>query len=248
MIPAPTVAVNFDVKTDPKTGRQIYYCPSAYVDEIAAFGVYVVPVLPIAARKAILAGIAEDVDGFIFIGGADYPSSMFGYPSSPHEQPMSEQRAQSDSDFFQIAWLSSKPILGICGGAQLAALVNKGSLIPHLDGDSSFHHAISPMQDSMHKITVSPGRIRSIFQADELEVNSSHHQAIDPSNLPEALMVSAVAPDGTIECVERKRKGFGIFVQWHPERHPNPEHRKTLFGAFASAVKYGFNTRTAGSK
>ena len=54
-----------------------------------------------------------------------------------------------------------------------------------------------------------------------VEVNSAHHQCIDPSSLPPSLKAVAFADDQTIEAIEYSdpsNKGFMLCVQWHPER------------------------------
>jgi putative glutamine amidotransferase len=53
------------------------------------------------------------------------------------------------------------------------------------------------------------------------DVNSAHHQCIDPSSLPASLKAVAFAEDQTIEAIEYSDpsdKGFMLCVQWHPER------------------------------
>jgi putative glutamine amidotransferase len=53
-----------------------------------------------------------------------------------------------------------------------------------------------------------------ILGVGEIEVNSSHHQAVlDPGSL----VITGHAEDGTIEVCEDPSRTFWIGVQWHPE-------------------------------
>ncbi len=54
-----------------------------------------------------------------------------------------------------------------------------------------------------------------MLQADELNVNSFHHQSV--KNIAEGFKVTAYAEDGIIEAVESVNHSFIIGVQWHPE-------------------------------
>ncbi len=66
-------------------------------------------------------------------------------------------------------------------------------------------------------------------------MNSFHHQAID--QLGEALVVSARAPDGTIEAVEDPSRRFLIGVQWHAETLTHRPYEAALFERFVDACQ-----------
>ena len=66
----------------------------------------------------------------------------------------------------------------------------------------------------------------------ELEVNSSHHQAIAD---PGSLVVTGYAEDGVIEACEDPTRTFCLGVQWHPES-PDQETGPKLFGALVRAA------------
>ena len=57
--------------------------------------------------------------------------------------------------------------------------------------------------------------LHRITGAERLPVNSAHHQAAD--RVGEGVIVSATAPDGVIEAIERPDRRFCLGVQWHPE-------------------------------
>jgi putative glutamine amidotransferase len=70
-----------------------------------------------------------------------------------------------------------------------------------------------------------------------VEVNSSHHQAIRTAG--DNLRVSAVSPgDGVIEAVELDAADhFVVGVQWHPERtYAQSGFSRAIFSAFVQAA------------
>ena len=88
-------------------------------------------------------------------------------------------------------------------------------------------HTVDLAQDSI---------LTAIFGRPQIEVNSSHHQAID--RIGENLFVSATANDGIIEAGEDSRpERFNLGVQWHPEIcFRSDELSKTIFEKFISAA------------
>ena len=79
-----------------------------------------------------------------------------------------------------------------------------------------------------------PGTLlHRVVGADELEVNSAHHQAV--RDLAPGLVVDALAPDGVIEGIEDPRRRFCLGVQWHPE-YAIGESDGRIFAALAAAA------------
>jgi putative glutamine amidotransferase len=76
-------------------------------------------------------------------------------------------------------------------------------------------------------------RLHAIVGADELAVNSAHHQAA--ADAPEGVVVNATAADGVIEGIEAPAYRFCIGVQWHPEFLIS-EGDARLFRAFLGAA------------
>jgi putative glutamine amidotransferase len=76
-------------------------------------------------------------------------------------------------------------------------------------------------------------RLHGIVGADELQVNSAHHQAA--ADAPTGIVVNATAPDGVIEGIEAPAYRFCIGVQWHPEFLISEGDAK-LFRAFLGAA------------
>ena len=77
--------------------------------------------------------------------------------------------------------------------------------------------------------------------ATSLRVNSRHHQAVVANGVAPGLVATGTAPDGVVEALEDRSRGWVLGVQWHPER---PEMRdderyaaasRNLFAAFVTA-------------
>jgi putative glutamine amidotransferase len=67
------------------------------------------------------------------------------------------------------------------------------------------------------------------------QVNSRHHQAVD--RLGAGFDVSATAPDGVIEAIERPGARFCVGVQWHPENFWRTGEFRSLFESFVEACE-----------
>jgi putative glutamine amidotransferase len=97
------------------------------------------------------------------------------------------------------------------------------------------HYQIAPWNLPSHYIEVDEGSLlSSIVGQKSIAVNSLHHQAIRA--VPNGLVVSAYAADGTIEAIESPGHRFVLGVQWHPERmSPSDSASCAIFKAFVSA-------------
>jgi putative glutamine amidotransferase len=87
-----------------------------------------------------------------------------------------------------------------------------------------------------HDIRVEAGtQLASLVSELELNVNSSHHQAV--GRVGEGLRVTAVAPDGIVEGIEDPAHPFYLGVQWHPEDMSGEPSAGAIFGAFVAAAR-----------
>ena len=132
------------------------------------------------------------------------------------------------------------PILGICRGVQMLAVVAGGALHQHVadavDGGIAHPDYLHPRDYTGHTVRVEPdSRLARIVGRDDVPVNSMHHQAV--STLPPAFRTVAVAPDGVIEAIERPGAPFVVAVQWHPEElYRERAEQAALFRAFVDAA------------
>ncbi len=131
--------------------------------------------------------------------------------------------SRDEFEFYAIerALDRNVPVLGICRGMQVANVYLGGSLILDLISAGYDDHARSKSYEIDHKITIeNPSLLGDIAEGRiELQINSSHHQAVD--RLGNGLIASAMSADGVIEAAEwiiKDRMPFLLLVQWHPER------------------------------
>ena len=112
------------------------------------------------------------------------------------------------------------PLLAICRGIQVLNVALGGSLHQDVatDPGTEIQHSQKEARDqATHKVTVTPGsRLARVLGAEDIEVNSFHHQVI--KSLGRGLVAVAWAPDQLIEGVELDDDSRWVLgVQWHPE-------------------------------
>jgi putative glutamine amidotransferase len=214
-----------------------------YLRALAAAGAVpmVIPPLPEEAIGPLL----DRLDGVCLSGGPDLDPDTYGARRHPELGP-----TEPDLDRFELAVARRAdergiPILAICRGTQALNVVRGGVLHQHLPEVSEEipHRQQNPGTETSHPVRVTRGsRLaralgyeRELEVADELDVNSFHHQAID--RLGEGLEVTARAPDGTIEAVEDPGREFVIGVQWHAETLVHRPYEATLFRSFVEACR-----------
>ena len=114
--------------------------------------------------------------------------------------------------------------------------------------ETEIDHASEPSDRHRHDVKVKSGtRLANIVGDRDLNVNSSHHQAI--RNVGEGLRVTAQAPDGIIEGLEDPSHPFYLGVQWHPEDMSGEKSASAIFGAFVEAArKYAEKKGHAGAE
>ncbi len=206
--------------------RPVYSLPSTYYHAVTDNGG--IPLMaPSRGDDATLRELESLCDGFLFIGGADYPPEYYGEEMEEHMEVMPVPRAETDMALAKIALQSGKPILGICAGEQLLNIADGGKLIRHILSDQEHRN------EAYHNVAIKSGTLlHDLLKKDSTLVNSSHHQAVDPSFVGSRFVVSALADDGIIEAMETRDDQWILALQWHPERIKDEEMRKTLFSAF----------------
>jgi putative glutamine amidotransferase len=205
----------------------------------AAGGVPVI--LPVIQDEALIAEYVRRLDGLLLSGGDDVPPESYGAKAHPKTKVASPDRSPFE-DALLKAWLETgKPLLAICRGPQQVNVSLGGTLIQHLPdevGEGICHSDSRIGIDAMHEIAFEGDSwLRELFGADRIEVNSSHHQAIQ--DVAPGLKVVARSDDGVIEALEFTEGRPVLLVQWHPERMVEGAHRDILFGAFIGACRAG---------
>lgn len=216
-----------------KSGKkELHSCDSRYVNALCEAGA--LPLLcPSVMDEDILTDILETVHGVLFIGGDDYPPSLYGQDEHPFTQQLHPLRASSDIMLCKAVLKLPLPLFGICGGCQLLNIVCGGKLIQHVN-DMNHEH-----QNVTHNVLLSDCGILHDIYGDEREiaVKSVHHQAVDPEHLGQGLRITARSPEGLVEAVEfENAERFILGVQWHPERYDSEHDRKKIFSAFVNAA------------
>jgi putative glutamine amidotransferase len=144
----------------------------------------------------------------------------YGEAREPECGQADPARTAADELLLQDAFNLRKPILAICHGAQTLNVWRNGSLVQDLK--TTVNHQPGREVVNAHPVQVSAGsRLTGILAktgGTEVQVNSSHHQAV--RRLGDNLRVAAVsADDDVIEAIELEEPDhFVVGVQWHPER------------------------------
>lgn len=221
------------------TLRPLYGNNQSYVQAVLRAGG--APLLIPPAEPEVLAAIAERLDGVLLSGGGDVNPRLYGEEPLPQCQPPEEERDATELFFTRWALERRKPLLGICRGIQLLAVVRGGNLYQEIPSqcDRPLRHdcAGEARNYVAHTIQIDPrSHFAAIVGRTSDGVNSFHHQAVRVPG--EGVRVVATAEDGIVEAAEMPDYPFVIAVQWHPEAmdDDHPTSRR-LFAAFVAACR-----------
>lgn len=190
------------------------------------------------------ADIIKQVDGIIFTGGGDVDPALFD--EKPHETFSASEpgRDQFEIELAKLAVAAKVPILAICRGMQVVNVAFDGTLvqdIPSMVNGAVDHAVAEPRYVIAHEVWVTKGsRLGSLMkdqmeEGDTCQVNSRHHQAV--KKVGTGWDVTATAPDGVIEAMERAGQPFCLAVQWHPENFWRTGEFRALFEGFVNESK-----------
>lgn len=227
----PIIGIGSDVYSLEAERRDRAFAFLTYVEALRQAGA--VPVV-IPPQPENAAELVEQLDGVLLAGGPDCDPAVYGEERHPTVEPMDPRRQNNDLSLARTARERGIPTLGICLGMQVINVAAGGSLIQNLE--SSIRHESDPEHRLRHDVTIDGGTyLAQILGERELNVNSSHHQAV--KDLGRGLRVTAHAPDGVVEGVEDPKLPFYLGVQWHPEDMADEESARRLFGAFIAAAR-----------
>jgi putative glutamine amidotransferase len=193
--------------------------------------------------------VLDDVAGVLLTGGGDVDPARYGEPIDPNFQAAEEGRDDYETQIIRLTLERQLPLLAICRGIQILNVALGGSLIQDIPSQrpSAINHSVTdPKWAIAHDVTVAADSwlheaLRDrITPVGTMPVNSRHHQSI--KTVAPGLRVTATAPDGIIEAVERPGETFCLGVQWHPENFLEHGEFGALFRAFIEAA-----TATAGT-
>ena len=188
------------------------------------------------------AGLAEDyldrLDGLIVTGGAfDVDPALYGEAERHDTVALKAERTSAELGLLRGALARDLPVLGICGGQQLLAVVLGGTLFQHIPDaipEALPHEQATSHYQPGHRVEILPETLLyEIVGAATMQVNTSHHQAVRDAG---GSRVNAVAPDGVIEGIEAGAYKFCLGVQWHPEYLIDPGDA-AIFAALVAAAR-----------
>jgi putative glutamine amidotransferase len=234
MTKRPLIGLTLDAEKPGGWSKYAWYAlRQNYFAAVAAVGG-----LPVALPHdpGLAAAYLDRLDGLVVTGGAfDVDPAMYGGGERHETVKLKENRTLAELAFLQVALERDMPVLGICGGQQLLAVVLGGTLIQHIPDavpGALEHEQTSLHYEAGHEVSVHKGTRLYDIVGPVMRVNTSHHQAV---KTPGRSVVNAVAADGVIEGIEVAEKRFCIGVQWHPEYFVDEGDRK-IFAAFVAAA------------
>jgi len=190
---------------------------ASYARSVEAAGGLPVLLPPITVNIDDAAAVAiEGLHGLILTGGADIDPSRYGDDRHPRSGEARTDRDGWESALVHAAVGRDLPSLGICRGMQMVAVALGGRLVQHLPevvGDDS--HCPTVGRHGRHDVNLAASSRIGNLLGSRVAVATYHHQAVDL--LPDGLVPTGWAEDGTIEAFESTATGWLVGVQWHPE-------------------------------
>ena len=208
-----------------------------YADAVLQASGLPTPLIPTTDNADVLKQQLDEVQGLIITGGPDVPPEMYGQEPHSRTKPAVQRRIQYEFELFRLAEERQMPILAVCLGCQIVNVARGGTLHQHLgdlaSGANVCHH--EEKDYVVHPVRIEGDSLLGrVIGKQQIETNSSHHQAIDV--LGNGLRPVAWAPDGIIEAVEDPARPFLLAVQWHPEALANLSDHAALFAALVRAA------------
>jgi putative glutamine amidotransferase len=188
--------------------------------------------LPLTLPPSSIIELVNTCHGILLPGSpADVDPQKYGQEVVEATAPADPPREAVDELLMEHAHNLSKPLLGICYGAQILNVWRGGTLVQDLT-PMPVNHSAGGAVAIAHAVAIAPASLLgSLLLPEEaplqegflrLPVNSSHHQAV---GIPgDGLrIVARSTQDGVIEAIEATQSGewsdhFILAVQWHPER------------------------------
>jgi putative glutamine amidotransferase len=186
----------------------------------------------------------KDLDGVLLTGGGDIDPALYKEARHPKTNNPDAARDAFELELARLAIQEDVPMFGVCRGLQVMNVAAGGTLIQDIPSEVNHplgHQIDVPLYAIAHEIWVAPGSALAKMMDEEmggsevLQVNSRHHQAARQA--ASGFEVSATAPDGVIEALERPASRFCVAVQWHPENFWRTGEFRALFEEFVKAAE-----------
>jgi putative glutamine amidotransferase len=187
--------------------------------------------------------VVSGCGGLLLTGGADLDPGRYGEARHSTVTDVDAARDEYEIALTRAALAADLPVLAICRGLQVMNVAAGGSLIqdiPSQVGKAVPHQLANPKDAIAHDVRVVSGsRLAELMGAavvgGRLPVNSRHHQAT--RRVAGGFLVTAEAPDGVVEALERPQSRFCVGVQWHPENFVESGTFLPLFAGLIAAAR-----------
>jgi len=214
----PIVAITAPLRTESGTARvRLAVSYARAVERAGGLPVLVPPLLTSGHAASVL----DAADALLLTGGEDVDPRRYGAERHATVTDVSVERDETEIALLEAARRRRRPVLAICRGIQVLNVAFGGTLIQDIPSQhprALAHDAGDGHRASrVHPVRIdAASRLRQAVGADEMKVNSFHHQATD--RIAPELRVTALAPDGIVEGLEWHRDDWwAVGVQWHPE-------------------------------
>lgn len=186
----------------------------------------------------------DGLDGVLFTGGGDVDPAYYHDARHLNTNAPDPARDAFELALAKLALEKGTPLLAICRGLQVVNVAAGGTLIQDIPAQVKLalgHQVDAPSFAIAHEVWVTSGTALARVMHEELgdsevlQVNSRHHQAIEKT--AEGFTISATAPDGVVEAIERPDARFCVAVQWHPENFWRTGEFRSLFEEFVKAAE-----------
>lgn len=219
---SPLIGITTDLMI--RKDRPTSYLAMTYGESVLKSGGIPVMLPPV---NVDIAQLINRFDGFILSGGDDPVMEPFGQPTHPKVTRVLPERQS-----FETALISAlhdqpeKPLLGICLGMQMMALVHGGEMDQYMPETCPTHehhwdqeHEIQSIDESV----LGSGVVWSTHK--QTIIDAAHYRVL------------ATAPDGVIEAFDDTSRVFTMGIQWHPERTKKHQLGQLIFDRFVDACR-----------
>ena len=129
-------------------------------------------------------GAPSSYDGLMITAGVDIDPARYGEERAPQVREIAPHRDDFETAILENALRRDVPVLAICRGHQLFNVAAGGSLLQHI-AEREPHRARrgegEAIDSGWHDVELAAGsRLAAAFGAQQLHVNSRHHQAVTP--------------------------------------------------------------------